>query len=199
MKALVTGATGFVAPYLINRLLKNKYQVVGLYNSVAPENNRFDDSVNLKKCDVTDKSSILKILKDEQPDVVFHLAAISSVSEVKSSYTKSLAVNVASVDYIYDGLLACAEDTGKEKRFLFTSSSEVYGKVNPDTLVDENCEVKPRSLYGLTKQMAETSLQYRFDTDKSNLVRCILVRPFKPLWVRSKSNICYSGVCQTVC
>ena len=92
LKVLVTGSTGFKGSWLCNWLFRLGSKVVGL--GLKPEKDSIIfNSLKLKKkikqyfIDIKDFNKVNEIIKKEKPDIIFHLAAQSLVSE---GYTKPL-------------------------------------------------------------------------------------------------------------
>jgi nucleoside-diphosphate-sugar epimerase len=167
-RALVTGAAGFIGSSLIDRLLAEGHEVVGVdsfedyYSRHLKEANlagarRHDRFVlhdaNLIDLAVADTStgddSRLKRLLDDV-DVVFHLAAQAGV---RASWGRSFRVYTDNNVLATQLLLEVCRDAGL-KRFVYASSSSVYG--DTDRLpMSEDAVCRPVSPYGVTKLAAE--------------------------------------------
>ena len=149
---VVTGAAGFIASHLVDRLLEQGYRVIGIDNMrTGSVQNLVDameyDRFELFEEDVCDPSLKEKIQEDI--DIIFHLAAISSV---KLSIQDPFIVNDVNVGGTLN-MLDFATERGA-KRFVFTSSAAVYG--NPTTFpVTEDTPVYPLSPYAASKLSAE--------------------------------------------
>ena len=149
---LVTGAAGFIASHLVDRLLDQGYTVIGIDSmrtgsiqniEGAMESNRFI----LLEEDICDQDLVNKIADDIH--TVYHLAAVSSV---KLSVQDPFVVNEVNVGGTLNILDIARERNAK--RFVFTSSAAVYG--NPTVLpVTEDTPVYPLSPYAASKLSAE--------------------------------------------
>lgn len=159
--ALITGVTGQDGSYLAEFLLKKKYLVHGIARRSSSFNrqrlapfydfNEKDGNMILHYGDMTDSSSILKILQQTQPNEVYHLAA---QSHVKISF--EVPEYTANADAL--GTLRTLEAIkilGMEKkvRFYNGSTSELFGLVK-ETPQNENTPFHPRSPYGIAKLYA---------------------------------------------
>ena len=96
-KILITGIDGFIASHLAERVL-NKYknvEVVGTIRRMADRKNIIDfiDDMSLVDMELTDAHSVEKVIKEEQPDKVFHLAAQSFVPTSWSSPAGTVDTN----------------------------------------------------------------------------------------------------------
>lgn len=161
-KALITGITGQDGAYLAEFLLKKGYEVHGIKRRTSLFNtDRIDHLYQephvknrnfiLHHGDLTDSSSLIRIIQEVQPDEIYNLAAQShvAVSFEEPEYTaNSDALGVLR-------LLEALRILGLEKktRFYQASTSELFGKVQeiPQT---ENTPFYPRSPYAVAKMYA---------------------------------------------
>src|SRR5438128_4264375 len=113
MKALVTGARGFVGPYLTAHLESHGDEVVGVDQDV----------------DITDATAVRACFADEMPDVVYHLAAASHVGDSWSAPIDVVRINTEGTLNV----LLAAVESGVE-RVVLIGSAEEYGNVTPDQI-----------------------------------------------------------------
>ena len=141
MRAFVTGASGFVGPWLRRHLEACGDEVV----PAAPD------------LDVTDADRTAEALIASRPDAVYHLAAQSSVGSSWADVSGTFRVNVFGTLHVLDAASACAA----RPRVLVVSSAEVYGEVPPAALpVSETAPFRPQTPYAASKAAAElTGLQ----------------------------------------
>jgi len=157
LKALVTGAAGFIGSHLAERLLKDGFEVIGIdcftdyYSKDIKENNLAGIKGNAKFKLVRENllTAELESILDTV-DFVFHEAAQPGV---RSSWGKSFSV------YVEDNILATQRlleslKGKKIKRMVFASSSSVYGDAEK-LPTKESFTPKPVSPYGVTKLAAE--------------------------------------------
>ena len=129
-RVLVTGAAGFVGRHLVPRLLEGTDEVVATDLSPGPPDRYADrvDGENLSyvQGDLTEAAFREALLEDGDPfDRVFHLAAVVGVNAYVEDPLRVTEVNVV----VTERLLELLAD--RDVRFVFTSTSEVYGR-NPD-------------------------------------------------------------------
>jgi nucleoside-diphosphate-sugar epimerase len=87
MRALVTGATGFVGPYLLRLLTARGWAV---YATAEPgEQLGRVEGVKFLRCDIRDDKRLRSIVRNIRPHRVYHLAALTSV---RDSYGQSRAI-----------------------------------------------------------------------------------------------------------
>jgi len=130
MKALITGITGFVGPYLAKKLLSLGHEVYGLYRKRADGNmpKRLVETgllgqVNLVEGDMTDLTSLLFALEKAQPDVIFHLASQSFVPRSFADPLETFRVNSLGTQ----NLLEAVRLKDLDCKIVFAGSSEEYG------------------------------------------------------------------------
>ncbi|MBN1765526.1 MAG: GDP-mannose 4,6-dehydratase [Sedimentisphaerales bacterium] len=160
MKIVVTGAAGFIGSHLSEALLAQGVHVVGLDNfddfydpavkrdnlSVCRENNLF----TLIEGDIRDRVCIDSILSAQDIDMIVHLAARAGV---RPSITDPLGYQDVNVTGTLV-LLEAAREYGI-KKFIFASSSSVYGNNKKVPFSEEDNVDFPISPYAATKKAGE--------------------------------------------
>jgi GDPmannose 4,6-dehydratase len=161
-KALITGITGQDGSYLAEFLLNKGYQVHGIKRRTSlintdridhlyQEPHKTDRRFILHHGDLTDSTSLIRIIQEVQPDEIYNLAAQShvAVSFEEPEYT-------ANSDAI--GALRILEairilKLEKKTKYYQASTSELYGAVQ-ETPQTEKTPFYPRSPYGVAKLYA---------------------------------------------
>jgi nucleoside-diphosphate-sugar epimerase len=145
MRVLVSGCTGFLGRYMVESLLEQGVEVVGIdyRESVSPVvHPNYRECI----CDIRDYDDIVKA-GGGAIDVVIHLAAIPSIA--KGTFELYQSVNVGGTE----NMVRAARELGA-KRVIYTSSSTVYGKPKMCP-IREDFETPPIGKYGSTKLAAE--------------------------------------------
>lgn len=181
---LVTGGAGFIGSSLVRALLENKNKVIVVDNfsqgSLSNlEEVKQDKSLKIVKGDILDKSLMLKLTK--KTDVIFHLA----VQCLRISLTDPFLVHDVNVTGTLN--LLWAGHKNKVKKFIYCSSSEVYGNAL-STRMDENHPLKPTTVYGASKLQGE--IYAKCFNDNFGLPT-VIVRPFNTYGYREH----FAGVC----
>ena len=151
MRALVTGATGFVGRYLVSALAAAGHDVIGC----TGPNDASDEYVAL---DLENTASIRAALAAASPDVVFHLAAQTFVPDSLASPVETYRTNALGTALLAQ---AVREYSGGARmpRILFTSSAEVYGVRGPGEFpLHEALDLRPANPYAASKAAAEEFL-----------------------------------------
>ena len=149
--ALITGINGMDGSHLADFLLEKGYIVYGLERRSSGETRanilHIQDKIRFIKGDLTDQNSLLRALKESNPDEVYNLAAQSFVGE--SWNTPEHTSEVTGLGVLR--MLEAIREYGSDKiKFYQASSSEMFGRMveNPAT---ENTPFYPRSPYGVAK------------------------------------------------
>lgn len=152
-KALITGITGQDGSYLAEFLLEKGYEVHGIVRRASVSTTaRIDhimDKLIIHEGDLSDSSSIIRIVLQVKPDEIYNLAAQShvQVSFDAAEYTGDVdALGVLRI-------LEAVHTAGLEKtcRIYQASTSELYGKVE-EVPQNENTPFHPYSPYAVAKQ-----------------------------------------------
>jgi len=106
------------------------------------------------KADILNEKKINEIINQVSPDFVMHLAAIAYVDQPNKSQIYD--VNIKGTINVLNACIRLKQ----KPRFIFTSSSLVYGNVNKDYLpIDESFPIEPVNHYGASKAAAELAVK----------------------------------------
>ena len=149
MRALITGVAGQDGTLLSTALAKKGWEVFGTHlpNELISEEHVLFDG-NLTILDVTDTEQVSAVIQDVNPDVVFHLAGITSVSASIQNPELTFAVNVGGTQNL---LLAIAQQS-TEALFIHAASTEIYDAGSG--VISETSSLAPRSPYAESKAAA---------------------------------------------
>ncbi len=149
-RALVTGITGMDGSHLADLLLSKDYEVFGLERRTSVKNNtnveHLDGKINIISGDLTDQNSILRAIKQSEPDEIYNIGAQSFVAE--SWNTPEMTSNTTGMGVLR--MLEAIREYGKKTKFYQASSSEMFGKMGTEP-ANENTPFYPRSPYGVAK------------------------------------------------
>lgn len=146
MKALVTGADGFVGPHLVKELISNGYEVVATHKSKTSL--KFPGAVQQYSLDILDRKNVEEICLKARPDAVFHLAGISDVKFSIANPDMTMKVNVDGTKNITEA----AEQINAT--VLFVGSAEEYG-IPKFVPISEEHPLIPVTPYAKSKVAAE--------------------------------------------
>jgi GDP-4-dehydro-6-deoxy-D-mannose reductase len=176
VRALVTGAKGFVGSWLTAHLAESGDEVVAIDHEV----------------DVTDGASVRHALADAEPDVVYHLAALTHVGRSWTDPADVLRVNAGGTLSI----LEAARSSPRPPRVLLVSSAEVYGAVPQSRLpVTEDAPLAPVTPYAASKVAAEFLGVQAFLAHGLAVVR---VRPFNHVGPGQSANFVVAALAERI-
>ncbi|MCF7843949.1 NAD-dependent epimerase/dehydratase family protein [Candidatus Gracilibacteria bacterium] len=149
-RAIITGGAGFIGSYVVNELMQQGYEPIVIDNLSKGKKENIPSGVIFHQVNILDKEKLEEII--EEGDVIFHLAALTSVPE---SIENPLPYHKTNIEGTYT-LLEVAR-IKKVKGIIFSSSAAVYG--NKEGIANENDATKPESPYGLHKLIGEQLLE----------------------------------------
>jgi len=174
-RVVITGGAGFIGSNLVKSLLEGNNEIIVIDNlSTGKIENikQFIDEHKIEfiKADITDYSTIYKILNNNAIDFVFHLAAQISVPMSLSHPQKTHEVNVTGT---YNVLQAAA--MSHVEKVVFSSSCAVYGNEHQNKAIKESDKPQPLNPYALSKLIGE---QYCTLFSTCFNLKCVSLRYF---------------------
>lgn len=152
-RALITGINGMDGSHLADFLLDKNYEVFGVERRSSVKNRtntkHLEGKITFLTGDLTDQNSLMRCLKQSNPDEVYNLAAQSFVGE--SWNTPEQTSDVTGLGCLR--ILEAIREYSKQVKFYQASSSEMFGRMieNP---AKETTPFYPRSPYGVSKLYA---------------------------------------------
>ena len=193
MRYLVTGATGFAGPHMINRILQNpENEVVAMVRnletckSIASIVKDNIDKIEFVYGDLEDLKSITKIFQEDVFDGVFHLGAFAhppSSFETPLLASQTNLLGTARIcDEIIENMPLCV--------LMHCSTPEVYGICPGDSKIDETTPYNPNNPYGVSKAASD---MYVLERTHNTDLRAFLTRAFSHTGPRRGSNFSISS------
>jgi GDPmannose 4,6-dehydratase len=172
-KALITGILGQDGSYLAELLLKKGYEVHGVLRPRDADGKEesprrikgIADKLTLVHVKITDYAEVRRVIAEFQPDEVYHLASLHEVKNTPENFQSILGINFGST---YNFLQSIKNESPRTK-FFFAGSSRVFAG-NKETPQNESTQMKPVSLYGITK--AASINMVRMFREQEGLVAC---------------------------
>lgn len=174
-RVLITGVSGMVGSTLADKLVElGGVELCGTdrgrEDDGYPENlHGVQDKLDLRRLDMQDGLAIEKLIAEVRPEWIFHLAAAFSNPDM----TEWEVIHNNVLGQI--NLLEAVKKAGISARVLIAGSSVIYGDGNVGMVTDESSELKPKSLYAVSK-VGQDLVGYKyFAADKMDIIRA---RPF---------------------
>lgn len=163
MKALITGATGFIGSHLAGALINKGFEVACLVRN--PSNLKFIEGMNVSiiKGDCTDRESLSDAVRGI--DYVFHLAGLTKACSEEDYFNS----NVKGTENIVQAVI---EKNQGIKRFVYMSSLAAAGPSYDGRPIKEDSEPIPVSVYGRTKLEGE-----KIVLSNKNIIPVTVIRP----------------------
>ncbi len=172
MRALITGISGFVGTHLAEylRASQPEVEVFGLrrWRSEEPDGAVEVPAARVVEGDLLDASSLLRMVQGAKPDVIFHLAASSSVASSWDTPAEMLQVNVLGTLRVLEAVRQAAP----RARVVLACSAEAYGAVaEGDLPIRESQPFRPVSPYAVSKAAADMLGYQYFESFGIGVVR----------------------------
>lgn len=156
MKVIVSGGAGFIGSHLVDALISKGIAVYILDNLTSGQLEQANPKAHMYIVDICSQEA-REIIMDVQPDAVFHLAAQADVGKSVQNPMYDADVNIIGTINLLE---ACHK--AKVKKFIFASTSAVYGNLNRELLSESEVTV-PASYYGLSKLTAESYIKLYYE------------------------------------
>ena len=146
MKCLVTGGAGFIGSHIVDRLINDGHEVIVVDNLSTGKEENINPKAKFYHMDIRNlfERDMIKGV-----DIVFHLACLA---RVQPSIENPYLYHDVNVNGTHNLLLACK--AANVKRFVFSSSSSVYGDTE-QVPTNEQCSTEPMSPYAIHKLIGE--------------------------------------------
>jgi UDP-glucuronate 4-epimerase len=193
MKFLVTGGAGFIGSHTVERLVAEQAGEVAIldsfneyYNPAIKRSNisGFADRVRVYEGELTDEAFVSSAVAEFKPDVIVHLAARAGVRPSIEDPGLYIDVNIRGTFHLLEA--ARINGTG---RFVFASSSSVYGVNKKIPFSEEDPILQTISPYAMTKMAGE-----QMCSNYSHLhgIRCVCLRFFTVYGPRQRPDLAIS-------
>jgi UDP-glucose 4-epimerase len=173
MKVLVTGGAGYMGTELVNLLVSNEaVEKVIVYDNLSRMNYNLFLGLKLQKYpklvfvkgELLDSRSLKKALKGI--DVVFHMAAkVTTPFAASDSHAYEQVNHWGTAELVY-----AVEESSSVKKFIYTSSTGVYG--SSEKPADESVEPNPKTFYAISKFRGEEHVRRLMNKMETYILRC---------------------------
>jgi GDP-4-dehydro-6-deoxy-D-mannose reductase len=166
LRALITGASGFAGAWLVRACLAAGDSVATLSRTGAVA----DGAAESLSVDLRHRDAVRAAVRDTEPEVVYHLAALSSVGRSWEDPASTVQDNVASAVSLLEAIRLESPDA----RVVWVSTCEVYGE--PASLpLNEDAPMRPANPYAVSKATGDMLAAVYADAHGLDIVRA---RPF---------------------
>lgn len=184
-RILITGFSGFVGSYLVAACHAQYPEAtlfgMSLHAPALPEEHS-DIPLICLEADLLDSAQVHRAIAQSQPNLIFHLAAQSSVAASWKAPMRTLEINAGGAIHLFEALHAeCLSP-----RVLLVGSGEQYGLVSPEeNPINEECLPRPANPYAVSK-VAQDLYGYQYSVAYG--LPIVRVRPFNHFGPRQKES-----------
>jgi len=156
-KALILGVTGQDGAHVAAQLIAEGWDVYGGFrrgssaNIWRLEHLGLMGKVKLININIDEPFNLIDVFKQVKPDHIYHFAGESFVADSFIHPATTFEANSMGTLYVLEAM----RHTVQGARLFFASSSEVFGGVGSDVLLDERSELRPANPYGISKLAAQ--------------------------------------------
>lgn len=155
---IVTGAAGFIGSHTSEALIQRGHRVIGIDNfcdfydrSWKEQNIRsIGSGIDVEEIDITDGPAVERVIAQAKPAAIIHLAAMAGVRPSIANPAHYARVNVEGTTHLLQSAV-----NHKVPKFLFASSSSVYGNASKVPFSEDDPVDQPISPYAATKRAGE--------------------------------------------
>lgn len=188
MKALVTGAAGFIGSHLSETLIEQGYQVTGVDDLSVGSYKNLDNLAGVKEfkfyqCDISIKGNLENLTGDF--DYVFHLAALADIVPSIETPDRYMNVNVLGTVNILEHIRS-----SRVKKFVYAASSSCYG-IPKSYPTSESAQIDTQYPYALSKFLGEQCVLH---WEKVYGIPAISLRLFNVYGPRVRTSGTYGAV-----
>lgn len=179
MKIMVTGGMGFIGSHLVKALVEkipsSKIIVVDALTYAAREPLTKSNKVKLIKADIRDHLVVSRLMAQEKPDHIFHLAAESHVCRSIQGPKDFVQTNIVGTWNVIEEFKNVWKNKSNGKTFIHVSTDEVFGELTAKgTPFNEETCIRPRSPYASSKAASDHIVQSYKETYgvQTKIVNC---------------------------
>lgn len=198
MKLLVTGGAGFIGSHLVEKLIKEGHEVSVLddFNDFYDPDVKWQNLVNVKKhiqvfeCDIRNREETFKTVKSSGCEGIIHLAARAGVRPSILNPQLYIDTNVTGTLNLLE-----AAKTNNVTKFIFGSSSSVYGTIKDLPFCESMCLNQTISPYAASKLAGE-----QLCSNFSHLygIRCVSLRFFTVYGPRQRPDLAIHSFARSI-
>jgi GDP-4-dehydro-6-deoxy-D-mannose reductase len=168
LRIFISGATGFVGYHLIDFLSSSEHTIYGTSFPHRPP----PSEKNIDFLDVRKEEEVFRIIEKTKPHWIFHFAAVSNVRHSWEMRKETLETNLMGTFFFFEAVRKFCP----ESRFLFISSSDIYGGMSPEEeLLKEENSFHVLSPYSFSKVSGELLSRFYNQVEELDV---LIARPF---------------------
>lgn len=201
MRALVTGAAGFVGQWLCAALVARGDDVTGTALDTTAPMPRASvagslEGVRWRRADLRDREDIAAVLDEARPEVVFHLAGVTFVPAATADPGLAYEVNVVGPARLLGDIGARKAAGNIDPVVVVVGSGEQYGRHAEESVLREDAPQRPLSVYGATKAAQEVAALQAW---RATGLRVVCARSFNHTGVGQPDHMLVPALVRRAC
>lgn len=180
-RALIIGGAGFIGSHLADVCAENGLEV-WVYDNFSTGRKGFLKKIpreNILEGDILDGEKLASAMREADPEIVFHLAAVHHIPTCEKKPGYALRVNVEGTASVLEALQGIGA-----KKVVFASTGALYDPSNEGVL-SENSPLKAFDIYSISKMACERLLEYH---SKKTGIEAIAARLFNTVGRRETNS-----------
>jgi len=153
MRILLTGGAGYIGSAAAQSLLAAGHEVTILDTLVTGHRQAVPEGAQFIRADLSDRQALFEALRAQEYEAVMHFAAFIEAGESMREPGKYFQNNAVNSLWLLEGCVQAGV-----RRFVYSSSAAVYA--SSDEPLSEESPLRPSNIYGQTKLMTETLLEW---------------------------------------
>lgn len=190
--SLITGAVGFAGSHLAEHLAAEGDRAVGTTRGGERPWPGSAPAPELVELELLDEAAVLPVLREIQPQAIYHLAAQSNIHLSWKRPQETLGNNILAQTNLLEAVRAWRDEEGGDPTVVVVGSADEYGRVLPEELpIKETQPLRPYSPYAVSK-IAQDYLGYQYHASYG--LRVIRLRPFNHIGPRQDPSFVTAGL-----
>ena len=161
---LITGCSGFLAPYLVEALTKD-FDPIPTLHGLTEVTDFQSNQMEVCHVDLTDREAVIRTVEKIKPGIIFHLAAIANVGFSWKHPKETYDVNFIGSSNLLEAIILHAPKC----RLIVMSTAELYGSTKTTPHSETDPLGTPRNPYALSKMAMEMMIDLYNDAKELDL------------------------------
>jgi len=179
-KILILGGAGYIGSHVVDRLVTDGYDVIVVDNLSTGHRAALPNSVKFYEIDLCERAALQKVFRENDIDIVMHLAALSIVSESIVDPIRYFTNNTTGMTTLLEVM-----NKNNVKKIIFSSTAAIYGAPIKNPIVEDDPQL-PVNPYGESKLQMEHQMRW---ADEAYGIKWVALRYFNAAGAKPDGSI----------